>query len=112
MQKRGALQLSINAIVVLILAITMLGLGLSFIKNIFGKATQEFEEVGGVIHDQLIEQMKETDKIVDLSGAVYEIEPGKKQIVYIAFKNDQSSQKNFTISGVRASSLSGIILTL
>lgn len=33
--KKGALELSINAIVILILAITMLGLGLTFIRGIF-----------------------------------------------------------------------------
>ena len=42
MKKKGSLTLSINAIVVLILAITMLGLGLSFMRNIFGGATEEF----------------------------------------------------------------------
>ncbi|MBN1502960.1 hypothetical protein JW930_05440 [Candidatus Woesearchaeota archaeon] len=38
--KRGSLNLSINAIVVLILAITMLGLGLGFIRGTFKSATE------------------------------------------------------------------------
>src|SRR3989338_3235835 len=37
--KRGSLSLSVNAIVVLILAVTMLGLSLGFIRGMFGKAS-------------------------------------------------------------------------
>ena len=37
MAKKGAFQLSVNAIVVLILAIVLLGLGLGFVKGMFGK---------------------------------------------------------------------------
>ena len=53
-QKKGALNLSINAIVILILAITMLGLGLAFMRNIFGSATKEFEEVSLIVKKSFI----------------------------------------------------------
>ena len=42
--KRGDLNLSINAIVVLILAITLLGLGLMFIRGTFTRATGELAQ--------------------------------------------------------------------
>ncbi|MEA2036899.1 MAG: hypothetical protein U9O94_05285 [Nanoarchaeota archaeon] len=44
MNKKGALALSVNAIVVLILAVVMLGLALGFVKGMFGKVTTSFEE--------------------------------------------------------------------
>ena len=37
--KKGALELSINAIVIVILAMTLLGLGLGFVRGMFGKIT-------------------------------------------------------------------------
>lgn len=43
--KKGALQLSINAIVILILAITMLGLGLAFIKGLFGGTVEKLKGI-------------------------------------------------------------------
>ncbi len=43
MNKKGSLSLSINAIVVLILAIVMLGLALGFIKTMFGKVSGQVE---------------------------------------------------------------------
>lgn len=44
MNKKGALELSVGAIVILILAIVMLGLGLGFIRGMFGKVSTQFEE--------------------------------------------------------------------
>jgi len=43
--KKGALELSASAIVILILAIVMLGLALGFVRGMFGKATTSFEEL-------------------------------------------------------------------
>jgi len=43
-KKRGSMELSVSAIVVLILAITMLSLGLVFVKGMLGKMFNKFEE--------------------------------------------------------------------
>ena len=42
--KKAAMELSINAIVILIIAITMLGLGLGFVRGMFGKISTQVEE--------------------------------------------------------------------
>jgi len=42
--KKGSLELSVNAIVILIIAITMLGLGLFFVNNTFRSVSKQFEE--------------------------------------------------------------------
>ncbi len=44
MSKKGAMELSVTAIVVLILAIVMLGLGLGFIRGMFGKVSSQLEQ--------------------------------------------------------------------
>jgi hypothetical protein len=95
--KKGDLSLSINAIVILILAITMLGLGLAFMRNIFGSATKEFEEVGGTVKKQMIDQMKESNKIVDISRPKVELKTGESTQVFIGFKNDGNAERKFTI---------------
>jgi len=48
--KKAALDVSINSIVVIVFAVTMLGLGLAFIKGYFGKATEQFniDQVGQI----------------------------------------------------------------
>jgi len=45
MQKRGTINISVNAVVIIILAIVVLGLCLGIIKGMFGKTTVKFEEL-------------------------------------------------------------------
>jgi len=45
--KKGAFELSVSALVILILAIVMLGLGIGFIRGMFGKVTTNIEEIAG-----------------------------------------------------------------
>jgi len=93
--KNASLNLSINAIVILILAITMLGLGLGFMRNIFGQATEEFTKVSGTVQKQLVGQMKETNKIVDIDRPKVSIKKAGKDQVYTGFKNVQTGDMYF-----------------
>ena len=43
MDKKGAMQLSINMIVILIIAVVILGLALGFINNMFGSMANKFD---------------------------------------------------------------------
>ncbi|MCK5107704.1 MAG: hypothetical protein KAQ83_03175 [Nanoarchaeota archaeon] len=107
MRKRGSLNLSINAIVVLILAITMLGLGLAFMRNIFGGATEEFQKTSGEIEKQMIDQMKESNKVVSLSRPKVNIKIGEKDQIFLGLKNDQQDPIDFTINNIVCESLGG-----
>ena len=107
LNKKGSLDLSINAIVILILAITMLGLGLAFMRNIFGTATQEFEEVGGTVQKQMIDPMKETDKIVDITNPKLEMKAGEQKQIFLGFKNEGNNDVDFQIRQIEVSFLGG-----
>ena len=51
--RKGSLDLSINSIVVLILAVTLLSLGLTFINRSFGGATEQLEKsLQGISEDR------------------------------------------------------------
>lgn len=53
--KKGALELSMNTIVIIVIGVTLLILGLAFVRNIFGKvgtlAEGAFEEAQGKVSD-------------------------------------------------------------
>lgn len=85
--KKASLNLSINAIVVLILAITMLGLGLGFMKRTFGRATEQFGEVSKEVEKQLIDRLKESGESVSLSQFNVEMEKSSRETVYLAIRN-------------------------
>ena len=111
MKKKASLNLSINAIVVLILAITMLGLGLTFMRNIFGGATKEFTKVSGEVEKQMIEQMKESTNVVSLSRPKIAIKVGEKEQIFLGLKNDEQSEKAFKIEAITCNALGASGLT-
>ena len=87
MNRKAALQLSINAIVVLILAITILGLGLGFIKSQFGALQKQFGEVSAEIRSELLEKIKDSGELLVFNRAEIQAKTGKKDTFYFGIKN-------------------------
>ncbi|MBI2129175.1 hypothetical protein HYU07_02955 [Candidatus Woesearchaeota archaeon] len=88
MNKKGALELSINAIVILILAITMLGLGLGFMKKTFGGVTSQFGEVSDQIKKEMIDRIKDSTSKVMLNVYEIEMKRSEEKSIFLAIKND------------------------
>lgn len=88
--KKGALELSINAIVVLILAITILGLGIAFIRGQFGALQKQFVSVSSEVETELLNKIKESGKLLVFSQAKIEVQTGKKESVYFGIQNPES----------------------
>lgn len=94
MAKKGSLNLSINAIVVLILAITMLGLGLAFINNMFGGATNRLNRLmTGLSDNEKQELMNSLDRL-SMTSKTVEVQKGKAETVYFAVRNDETTPLN------------------
>ena len=87
MNKKASLELSINAIVILILAITMLGLGLGFMRSTFGSATSEFKKVSKEVEKQLIDRLKQSEEPVSLSVFSVEMEKNTKETILMGVRN-------------------------
>ncbi|MBW2969492.1 hypothetical protein KY314_05270 [Candidatus Woesearchaeota archaeon] len=87
MNKKAALQLSINAIVILILAITILSLGIVFIKSQFGALTDRFAEVSAEIKSELINKIKDTGELLVFNRVEIEAKLGKPEEFYMGIKN-------------------------
>jgi len=86
--KKGALELSITAIVVLIIAITVLGLAIFFIKNLFKGGTEIFTGELAKIKDQLRRNIEETgEPVVFSKGTEIEAKRGEKVDFYIGVRN-------------------------
>ena len=97
MNKKGAIELSITTIIILILGITMLGLSLVFVTNIFSEGTEEFEKAIDVVDKQFIEQLKQTEKVIALDRPKLDIERSAADQIYIVFNNKNAFDKNFNI---------------
>jgi len=86
MDKKGALELSITAIVVLIIAITVLGLAISFIKKEFGAGTELVTKELTNIKEQLKEQVRTGGELLVFS-VPEQVSIGKPQGVIIGVRN-------------------------
>ena len=92
MNKNGSLELSVNAIVVLILAITMLGLGLGFMKGMFGKVSQNVDTAIG--QNQLTNPPTVNNPFT-LSSNQISLARGATQTITLAYYNEGNGDVDF-----------------
>ncbi|MBD3164245.1 hypothetical protein GF323_03530 [Candidatus Woesearchaeota archaeon] len=92
MNKKAALQLSINAIVIVILAMTLLGLGLGFIKGMMNKMSDFTEGSFDKIKEQLQQDLMDSDKTIAFSQSKFTLERGKGSLEGVGITNEEAQQ--------------------
>tara|TARA_Y100000310_G_scaffold183350_1_gene183475 strand:- start:2455 stop:2994 length:540 start_codon:yes stop_codon:yes gene_type:complete len=95
-RKRGSLALSINAIVILILAITMLGLGLTFIRGLFTSAEGKITEIADAAE---LANPPTRDNIMTVFPNQLEFRKNKEAKVEVAYLNTEDDGTDCKING-------------
>ncbi len=92
--RSASLQMAIEAIVVLIIAVTVLGLGLSFVKSVFKTGTTSF----GDVMTRVGEEQKRTllDSVDSLTFPTTTLDADGKEFVF-AIRNNQRLKSTFSI---------------
>ncbi|MBI2653071.1 hypothetical protein HYX00_06400 [Candidatus Woesearchaeota archaeon] len=90
--KRASLEISIQAIVIVVLAMTLLGLGLGFIKNMF----RNIGDLSSATFDKIADQMQRdlvnsNQKLVFSQSKIY-VERGKSILLGWGIKNEGNSK--------------------
>ena len=95
--KKSSLELSIRTIVVVVLAMTLLGLGLGFIRSMFENLGETTFSVQDQIKQQILEDLRTGDK--KLSFPTSEIKIGKQasKILAVGVKNTEEISDDFYI---------------
>lgn len=85
MQKRGALELSVNTIIVIVIGVTILTLGLVFVQKIFS----ETDKTGTKVFQDLEGRLGEVNaqKFLTLIPSSFDLEQGKTQQVSVVVAN-------------------------
>ena len=84
--KKGAIELSMTTIIVIIIGITLLSLGLMWIKGVF-------EDIGSITDQAFINADKEIkermgeNEVFYISGQNFEVEVGKKLFINVGIRN-------------------------
>jgi hypothetical protein len=99
LKKKAALELSVTAIVVLIMAIVILGLGIGFIKTMFDKTTRQITDINKDIEKKLTDDMKESTDRIKLDQLNVAIVQGKTKEIYFGLRNELDKDSTFTING-------------
>ncbi|MFZ5955835.1 MAG: hypothetical protein ACOYT4_05400 [Nanoarchaeota archaeon] len=86
--KKGAIELSIGTLVVIVLAMSMLILGLILVKNIFSGAKYNVDQVNDKVKDEINKLFSEDKKtIVYLPNSIAKIQQGESWGVAFCVKN-------------------------
>jgi len=96
--KRASLEISIQAIVIVVLAMTLLGLGLGFIKGMFGRINPLTEDVTEHVKQQILEDLRTGDKKISFPQTEIVIERGSSKVVTLGIKNKETSSFEYEIS--------------
>ena len=93
--KKASLEISIQAIVIVVLAMTLLGLGLTFIRKQFSGLSTIQEEISEQVKQKILDDLIENDKKLSFSRTEIEIDKGKSQVLTIGIRNKKDSELNY-----------------
>jgi len=94
--RKASLEISITAVVVLIIAIVMLGLALGFIRNFFGGTVKQLEGITDTLDEQTrIELAASPNQITFLTSRI-KVE-GKDKSLFFAIRNVRQNEIEFDI---------------
>ncbi len=98
--KKGAIELSMTTIIVIVMGVTLLVLGLVFIRGIMLKTTGLTEEAFADAEREIQQRIGASDKIYVSGGLRWEAEPGKSLARVIGIRNfdpNPDSSAPFTV---------------
>jgi type II secretory pathway pseudopilin PulG len=85
--KEASLNLSIQAIVIVVIAFVVLGLGLSFVRGQFKSISETSSSVQEQIRQQILEDLRTGDKKLSFPATSLNVDKGGAQDIAIGVKN-------------------------
>ena len=102
--KKASLEISIQAIVIVVLAMTLLGLGLGFIRKQFSGITNLQEEVSEQVKQKILDDLISGDKKVSFPRTDIAIDKGGSQVLTVGIRNKKDTTLHYKM---RFSAISG-----
>ncbi len=94
--KKGSLDISIQAIIIVVLGMTLLGLGLGFVRSQFEKITSIGTEVQDQVREQIIGQLRTTGEQISFPREV-NLNRGKTKVLTLGVQNVGSRELFFKL---------------
>ena len=93
--KKASLEISIQAIVIIVLAMTLLGLGLGFIKSMFKNIGGIQEDISQAVKDQILNDLITNDKKISFSKSEIVMDKGESQVLAVGVRNKKDTPLNY-----------------
>ena len=101
--KKASLEISIQAIVIVVLAMTLLGLGLTLIRGMFKNIGETTDRVTEQVKQRVIDDLVSSDKKVSFPSTEIYIDKGSSQILTIGVRNKKDQDLTYTMRFVAVS---------
>lgn len=85
--KKAAIHITIETVIIVILAIVFLGLAITFMAYIYKEMGLDVSDLFGSLKKQRIEQLKTSEKDFDLELYSADIKPGDKRTIFMLLRN-------------------------
>ena len=94
--KRGAVELSMTTIIIVVIGVTILTLGLRWIYSIFGGLDVQQKELERLTQDQITELFAGNDEAISVATSIIsDIKRGDKYNLHVVVRNRFSEQHKF-----------------
>lgn len=97
MNKKAALELSINAIVIIVIAMAVLGLGLGFVRSQIKKMTETTTEVQDTVKQQVLDDLRVGNKKISFPTERFQVAFGEQKDFAFGIRNLDPAPLTFTI---------------
>lgn len=93
--KKASLEISIQAIVIVVLAMTLLGLGLGFIRNMFKDISGTSTKVQEQVRQRILDDLITGDKKVSFPVTDISIDKGGSEILSVGIRNKKDTPLHY-----------------
>lgn len=93
--KRASLEISIQAIVIVVLAMTLLGLGLGFIRGMFKNIGSTTEDVTEQVRQRILDDLITGDKKISFPKTDITIDKGGSTVLTVGIRNKKDTPLHY-----------------
>ncbi len=108
MQKKGAIEMSMTTIIIVVIGVTLLVLGIRFVVNTMSGISGQQEKIQEMTEGKLAEMFGESEKAISLPQAKLEVDQGDTGSVRVYMRNPSSDTVNLKYKVKLDSSPSGM----
>lgn len=95
LNKRASLELSIRAVVIVVLAMTLLGLGLAFVRSMFSDIGEIREDVTDQVRQNIVDDLRNNDKKISFPKTEVNLNKGDSEILAVGIRNKEDESLSY-----------------